>query len=777
MKTKVVLAHALCGVCVLAAQRVGAEATVPGNFGGVGDYSGWNGNTAIPLEVRHNGNDHIQWFTDSIQRMQLYKTQTTWQIQDFNNIKQNGYLAISDQPLFFSQTVGPFSRLHLVDSCDNNPVHYAQQFGFRPWMKNGITFTGNQDQSYVGQKYSGTTSANDSTDMVIQWSDNDDESPWPTDRLRFLFTDDYDNTNQPETGAQSMEGLESFRIYIPNDSEAFVGVGDWWKATVANGYSMVDPAERFDVLDGRVRIRQLPTEAPMDTVEKVVVVNEDGVLGWLDMDDLPSSGADCDWEWDDTNEVIATAYNGGPSCTDEDWTVAIGISPGTASNVAKLQVVQFLDTASGQAIKADLHMNEGTSNSGVFAHVRPQAGFNGAEDAIGLRATVEDGGENTYGVLTRSSISSGTTNSEVFGTDALATINGQATTAYGLRGQAEGLGTVTRAYGVYGSCEGSTTAGWKYGVRGFIPSTASTASTASYGIHGMANNASLRYAVYGQAGGTDDTKDAYGVYGNAVKGKKRFGVYGTVTDQDTDTSYTANHWAGYFLGKVRITGKAYVNGNIWVTSDADLKTNVEDLQNATDLIGLLEPKQYEMRTADFPHLGLANGQQFGLIAQDVQQVLPQLVSASTTAAVIDSMGNEIHPDVQHLSINYMGLIPLLLSGAKEQQAVIEDLQTALADQAQRLDQLEQDLAYCCTNPEGTLDGRGMQQDGTGSGSHLEQGMSKSDDRLSIVPNPFQERTTLSYLLDAPAVVQLQVSTEQGLHLATLRNQQHDAGAY
>ena len=71
----------------------------------------------------------------------------------------------------------------------------------------------------------------------------------------------------------------------------------------------------------------------------------------------------------------------------------------------------------------------------------------------------------------------------------------------------------------------------------------------------------------------------------------------------------------------------------------------------------------------------------------------------------------------------------------------------------------------------------MQQDGTGSGSNLEQGMSKSDDRLSIVPNPFQERTTLSYLLDAPAMVQLQVGTEQGLHLATLRNQQHDAGAY
>lgn len=35
-------------------------------------------------------------------------------------------------------------------------------------MKTGITFTGNSDQAYIGQRYYG----NDSTDLVFQWSDN-----------------------------------------------------------------------------------------------------------------------------------------------------------------------------------------------------------------------------------------------------------------------------------------------------------------------------------------------------------------------------------------------------------------------------------------------------------------------------------------------------------------------------------------------------------------------------------------------------------------------------
>ncbi|HRD53361.1 MAG TPA: hypothetical protein PKY96_12015 [Flavobacteriales bacterium] len=49
-------------------------------------------------------------------------------------------------------------------------------------MHNGITLTGNQDHSYVGQKYGNV----DFTDMVIHWSENANGSPWGTDRMRFV---------------------------------------------------------------------------------------------------------------------------------------------------------------------------------------------------------------------------------------------------------------------------------------------------------------------------------------------------------------------------------------------------------------------------------------------------------------------------------------------------------------------------------------------------------------------------------------------------------------
>ena len=121
----------------LSAASIGqTQVSNPTNNAGFLDYVGCDNTSPFPLRIMQNDNQPIQWWTDSIQRMQLYRSQTSTINTSFG-VKQNGYVGISDQPLFFSSTVGPFSRLHLADSCDNNPIHYAQVYGFRPWMKHG----------------------------------------------------------------------------------------------------------------------------------------------------------------------------------------------------------------------------------------------------------------------------------------------------------------------------------------------------------------------------------------------------------------------------------------------------------------------------------------------------------------------------------------------------------------------------------------------------------------------------------------------------------------
>ncbi len=74
---------------------------------------------------------------------------------------------------------GPFSLLHLADGLN------AFMTSDREWMNIGITFTGNRDMGYIGQKAYGV----DRTDMVFHWSDDPGEAA--ADRARFLFTSGY----------------------------------------------------------------------------------------------------------------------------------------------------------------------------------------------------------------------------------------------------------------------------------------------------------------------------------------------------------------------------------------------------------------------------------------------------------------------------------------------------------------------------------------------------------------------------------------------------------
>ena len=174
-----------------------------------------------------------------------------------------------------------------------------------------------------------------------------------------------------------------------------------------------------------------------------------------------------------------------------------------------------------------------------------------------------------------------------------------------------------------------------------------------YSVYAESPGGSATYAVYANNTGTDGN----GIIGRAVTGTNAFGVWGYCP--------TANGVAGYFSGDLQYTGI------LTDVSDRKFKKNIEPLDNILPKILMLQPKTYEMKTEEFEFMNLGSGKQFGLIAQDLIKVFPELVKEG------------VHPDasgdknIQYLSVNYIDLIPILIQGMKEQQEQIETLETQL----------------------------------------------------------------------------------------------------
>lgn len=93
-------------------------------------------------------------------------------------------------------------------------------------------------------------------------------------------------------------------------------------------------------------------------------------------------------------------------------------------------------------------------------------------------------------------------------------------------------------------------------------------------------------------------------------------------------------------------------------SDARLKQNITPIANAEEILLQLNPVSYFWNELGKKKGG--NGQlQYGLIAQEVEKVLPNIVNT-------DSEG--------YKSVNYKELIPLLLKNVQEQDKKIKELQ-------------------------------------------------------------------------------------------------------
>jgi hypothetical protein len=114
--------------------------------------------------------------------------------------------------------------------------------------------------------------------------------------------------------------------------------------------------------------------------------------------------------------------------------------------------------------------------------------------------------------------------------------------------------------------------------------------------------------------------------------------------------------------------KVYTKDGVDQLSDGRYKENVSGLPIGLEEVLILRPVSFSWK--DGPDQGL----KYGLIAQEVADVLPEIVS-----------GNE---DGQPLSLNYDELTPVLVNAIQEQQVQIEDQAHQIADLEARLDALD-----------------------------------------------------------------------------------------
>ena len=99
----------------------------------------------------------------------------------------------------------------------------------------------------------------------------------------------------------------------------------------------------------------------------------------------------------------------------------------------------------------------------------------------------------------------------------------------------------------------------------------------------------------------------------------------------------------------------YVGGNIYNTSDANVKNNIVSIsKNKTTNVLNLNPVEFNYKS----DLHTPKRVHYGFIAQDIEKVYPELVKPCVLG---------------YKNVNYIELIPLLLSKMKEMQNEIDEL--------------------------------------------------------------------------------------------------------
>ena len=181
--------------------------------------------------------------------------------------------------------------------------------------------------------------------------------------------------------------------------------------------------------------------------------------------------------------------------------------------------------------------------------------------------------------------------------------------------------------------------------------------------------------------GTDVSLGALKVAYNAIESSLT-GLKSVVTPDNSETApIIKNNGASIFQNSPfgNLNGFWMYNGSFISTgphtSDIRLKKNIEPLTNGLDKIMKLNPVTFDWDETIVPDLAGKYPHMVGLIAQEVEEVVPEVVYKTMVNSVKD--GKE--KGRVYKRVLYENLVAHLIDGMKEQQKQIEELKQRISE--------------------------------------------------------------------------------------------------
>ena len=233
------------------------------------------------------------------------------------------------------------------------------------------------------------------------------------------------------------------------------------------------------------------------------------------------------------------------------------------------------------------------------------------------------------------------------------TAMGKSTTASALHSTA--MGTSTTASGGTSTAMGyaTTASGGASTAMGSYTTASGTYSTAMGGVTTASGNYSTAMGRYTNA--SDYASLTVGQY-NSVNSAESAAGSSATTFNTTNVAFVIGNGISGALSDafvVKFNGDATLAGDLTINSDERLKDNIQPLGSTLNKLHQIEAKTYSFKK-DEEHTP-----KIGVLAQEVQAVFPELVTEGADGI---------------LSVNYQGLVPVLINAINEQDAKIAALE-------------------------------------------------------------------------------------------------------